>query len=473
MLVRVELDRLERNPFQTRERYGAVDELAGSIRGLAGTRPETSGLIHVPVGRVVLNGKAVGDCDLLPFLETQPEARVQLAAGHRRWAAFRRLFEEGSEEHGTFPVDVVALDDEAMASIAWAENEDREDVSPIEEARAIQRVIDELGWTQARVGKRFGLTQGAVSNKLRLLKLPQAVLDCLVEGWLTERHGRALLRLSEIGIKGKRLLRLAKHKPDRKATGPDDFLSVAELETAISGFVAAHTFKPEWDLDWMPEGEDQVCEGCKSLVRVGRTWRCRNRQCFLKRQELHKWQVKGPEKAREVHGKFSGWERKQSRSVWQRCECCGRSSDDIQDKTEWYTAQYRWVCPECWERAGLPEVAVEEAQATEVARAAVVTGGEVAPARVPEVRPVEPEEPPEPPPPPATVVVVRILDGDVLAERSVMVGIAEEGRSPVGFKVSRYGDHARVGELVAEACELHFGGNGDISREIVGEVVAG
>ena len=69
----------------------------------------------------------------------------------------------------------------------------REDLNPIEEARACSLLVDELGLTREAVGKRVGRSRVAVSNLMRLLDLPDEILDLLVEGRLTEGHGRALL----------------------------------------------------------------------------------------------------------------------------------------------------------------------------------------------------------------------------------------------------------------------------------------
>ena len=69
----------------------------------------------------------------------------------------------------------------------------REDLNPIEEARACSLLVDELGLTREEVGQRVGRSRVAVSNLMRLLDLPDEVLDLLVEGRLTEGHGRALL----------------------------------------------------------------------------------------------------------------------------------------------------------------------------------------------------------------------------------------------------------------------------------------
>lgn len=478
MIVRVALEELESNPFQTRVGKPVVDELAASIRDLAGVRPETSGLIHVPVGRVVDGQGQVVDFEgdqvqLYAYLGREPEARVQLAAGHRRWAAFAQLFAvgEGREEFGTFPVDVVALVDQSMADIVQAENARREDVSPIEKALLIARSIEEFGWSQAQVGKRWGLTQGAVSNILRLLKLPELLRGYLNRGWISERHGRALLPLAMAGLRASKLAKLAQRKSG-KPESADWFLSVADLETAIKLYVDHKTFKPKWELTWAPETppgmEVGLCDECKELLRIGRKRRCGNAKRFMACDDAHLVQVRGPEKAKELYAKYTGWKRAPVRSHWQRCECCTRNGDRSGYEGDWYTGQYRWICPVCWQRAGLPELAVEVAGA-QVGQALPVAGNgeETIPTRSPVMVPAVELEPVVPPRPPATVLTVRILPGDELERRPLLIGIAEEGCPPT----LRRGWYSSLVELVEEVCGAHFGENGDISQEIVAEGV--
>ena len=84
-------------------------------------------------------------------------------------------------------------DDAESLEVALIENMAREDLNPVEEARACSLLVEELGLTREEVGRRVGRSRVAVSNLLRLLDLPDEVLDLLVEGRLTEGHGRALL----------------------------------------------------------------------------------------------------------------------------------------------------------------------------------------------------------------------------------------------------------------------------------------
>lgn len=196
-MIRIPLDRIRDNPFQTRQTY-EITELANSILAMAEARPESSGLLQVPVGRIVLPDGGVLDPKeygggVMPCLGDEPEAVVQLAAGHRRLRAFERLADVEGEEYETLPVDIQVLTDQQMADIAWTENQEREDLTPIEEARALQQAMESFDWTQAQVGERWGLSQSAVANLLRLLKLPDDARAAIQSGAITARHGRVLL----------------------------------------------------------------------------------------------------------------------------------------------------------------------------------------------------------------------------------------------------------------------------------------
>ncbi|MDX6716129.1 MAG: ParB family transcriptional regulator, chromosome partitioning protein [Baekduia sp.] len=111
----------------------------------------------------------------------------ELIAGERRWRAAQLA---GLE---IVPAVVAPHEDRESLELALIENMAREDLNPIEEARACSLLVDELGLTREEVGKRVGRSRVAVSNLMRLLDLPDEVLDMLVEGRLTEGHGRALL----------------------------------------------------------------------------------------------------------------------------------------------------------------------------------------------------------------------------------------------------------------------------------------
>ena len=117
----------------------------------------------------------------------------ELVAGERRW----RAATAAGIEH--IPAIVQERDDAATLEAALVENMAREDLNPAEEARAVAALVEELGLTREEVGRRVGRSRVAVSNLLRLLDLPDEVIELLEDGSLTEGHGRALLLAEDHG----------------------------------------------------------------------------------------------------------------------------------------------------------------------------------------------------------------------------------------------------------------------------------
>ena len=111
----------------------------------------------------------------------------ELIAGERRWRAAQLA---GLD---TIPALVRVQDDAESLELALIENMAREDLNPVEEARACALLVEELGLTREEIGRRVGRSRVAVSNLLRLLDLPDEALDLLAQGELTEGHGRAIL----------------------------------------------------------------------------------------------------------------------------------------------------------------------------------------------------------------------------------------------------------------------------------------
>lgn len=120
-----------------------------------------------------------------------PSGRYELIAGERRWRAAKLA------EVDTAPAIVRHHDDAASLEVALIENMAREDLNPVEEARACAALVEELGLTREEVGLRVGRGRVAVSNLIRLLDLPDEALDLLEQRRLTEGHGRALLLASD------------------------------------------------------------------------------------------------------------------------------------------------------------------------------------------------------------------------------------------------------------------------------------
>ena len=113
----------------------------------------------------------------------------EIVAGERRWRAAQLA---GLEQ---IPAVVREHDDAASLEVALVENMAREDLNPVEEARACSLLVEELGLTREELGRRVGRSRVAVSNLMRLLDLPDEALDLLETGQLTEGHGRALLQV--------------------------------------------------------------------------------------------------------------------------------------------------------------------------------------------------------------------------------------------------------------------------------------
>jgi ParB family transcriptional regulator, chromosome partitioning protein len=121
------------------------------------------------------------------LVRPKPDGTYELIAGERRWRAARIA---GMK---TIPALVRPHDDAAALELALIENMAREDLNPVEEARAVAALVEELGLTREQVGRRVGRGRVAVSNLLRLLDLPDEALELLETGTLSEGHGRALL----------------------------------------------------------------------------------------------------------------------------------------------------------------------------------------------------------------------------------------------------------------------------------------
>ena len=125
------------------------------------------------------------------LLRPVPGGTYELIAGERRWRAAKLA------GFDTIPALVRAHDDAESLELALVENMAREDLNPVEEARACALLVEELGLTREDVGRRVGRSRVAVSNLLRLLDLPDEVLELLAAGHLSEGHGRALLTASD------------------------------------------------------------------------------------------------------------------------------------------------------------------------------------------------------------------------------------------------------------------------------------
>ena len=208
------LSEIEPNREQPRKEFdeAALRELADSI--------EKHGLLQPLVVR------------------TMPDGSYQLVAGERRWRASRMA---GLDE---VPVVIRQIDDGEAMELAMIENLQREDLNPIEEAAGYKYLMDNFGLTQEQVAETCGKSRPAVSNAIRLLALPQDILELIKIGELTAGHGRAILSITDEELREKAVImaqngasvreleRLAQKK---KATAPkapkkqDNFYKETEL----------------------------------------------------------------------------------------------------------------------------------------------------------------------------------------------------------------------------------------------------
>lgn len=163
-IIYIRIDDISPSPVQPRKSFDseALAELSESIRSYGILNPLT---VRLRCGR------------------------YELVAGERRLRAAKLA---GLRE---VPCILLDVNMEDASLIALVENLQRKDLDFIEEAEGISQLIRMFGMSQEEAARRIGKSQSAVANKLRLLKLPRDILDSLRENGLTERHGRALLRL--------------------------------------------------------------------------------------------------------------------------------------------------------------------------------------------------------------------------------------------------------------------------------------
>jgi ParB family chromosome partitioning protein len=164
--IHIDIDLIDPSPYQPRTRFReeALEELARSIRA--------TGIVQ-------------------PLIVRRNANRYQLIAGERRWRAAQRC---------AFPkVPVVVRDvSEAFAlEMTLVENLQREDLNPIEQATAFERLIQEFHLTQEQAADRTGKDRATVANSLRLTKLERPIQELLEDGKLSAGHGRALLSIQD------------------------------------------------------------------------------------------------------------------------------------------------------------------------------------------------------------------------------------------------------------------------------------
>src|SRR6202521_4478434 len=213
--LQIDIDLIDPSPYQPRTQFAeaGIEELAQSIRG--------SGIIQ-------------------PLVVRKIGARYQLIAGERRWRAAQRA------QLLRVPVVLREVSDEQALELTLVENIQREDLNPIEQARAFDRLMEAFHLTQDAVAERTGKDRTTVANAVRLLKLEPNIQEWIEEGKLSAGHGRALLavadpqfrtryalRASRGGLTVRQIERLAARRARTGAAAPTPAHQDANIRAAL------------------------------------------------------------------------------------------------------------------------------------------------------------------------------------------------------------------------------------------------
>lgn len=222
--ARISIYKIEPNPLQPRKQFDELElqALADSITA--------NGLIQ-PLA-----------------LRRLPNGYYQIIAGERRWRACRLA---GLEE---VPAVILEADDQKAMELALIENLQRQDLNPVEEALGYQSLMQDYALTQEQVAQQVGKSRPAIANALRLLQLPEEILDLLASGALSAGQARALLQLQDAHLQAiaaqkitaldlsvrqaeklcKQMSHEAAPKAEPEAAAPLEVDYIAECEAALS-----------------------------------------------------------------------------------------------------------------------------------------------------------------------------------------------------------------------------------------------
>ena len=229
-LQELDIEQIKPNLFQPRTNFDAkaLDELAASIK--------ENGIIQ-------------------PVVVRRVDDHYELIAGERRWRAAQRA--------GLYKIPAVIRDvpEERLLEIALIENIQREELNPIEEAKAYHRLTTDLLLTQEEVARRVGKERSSVANYLRLLKLPKEIQTWVEQEKLSMGHARALLGVN-----------FAEDQIKLATTIIDRDLSVRETEKSVKRLTQAKEEKPSATKAVMDPNvkaaEDKLCQHLATKVRI-------------------------------------------------------------------------------------------------------------------------------------------------------------------------------------------------------------
>ena len=287
-IIQVDPEKVKDNPFQPRSHYPpkTIAEIAYSI--------EQIGIIHIPTGRQV-NG------------------HYEIAEGHLRMRAYRKLKKSNPKKFSEMPLDVREIADRDMAIIALEENLRRHDITPLDQARAIDLYLTTFtDETETGMAKTMNMTQGNISNMRRVLKCPDEVLQKIVDGKINFTMARELLVFQGINLGKKKHSYGGQGDKERDETflmleavrgvggqyGPAP--TVDGIKKAIYGVCRDNMRHLEkgggyygGDSDPLFDTRAAGCLKCPKMVRANETKStvkhfCSDTACWDKKQEAHK-----------------------------------------------------------------------------------------------------------------------------------------------------------------------------------------
>jgi ParB family chromosome partitioning protein len=180
-LLDIDVDLIEPNPEQPRVRFTEkeLEELSQSIK--------TNGVVQ-------------------PIVVRRKDGRYQIVAGERRWkaaqiAGLRKI-----------PAIVRDIPEEKLLELALVENIQRQELNPMEEARAYKKLLEKLGLTQEMLAERIGKDRTVIATHLRLLKLPAGIQELIEEGKITVGHAKAILAIDENDLRWDLARRIVEQK---------------------------------------------------------------------------------------------------------------------------------------------------------------------------------------------------------------------------------------------------------------------
>ncbi len=174
----IPISSLVRNKFQPRKKFDEIslEELTNSIR--------ERGIIQPIIVRP----------------SSDEEDKFEIIAGERRWQAAQYA------GHHEVPVVIVNIDNLKSLEFAIVENVQRKDLNPIEEAEGYKRLIDEFSYDQDKVSKFIGKSRAHISNSLRLLSLPQEIIELIIEEKLSQGHAKILVGLDNATLLARKII---------------------------------------------------------------------------------------------------------------------------------------------------------------------------------------------------------------------------------------------------------------------------